>query len=190
MNIENKPWHVAAVLTVVMSIATGLGNFVSSSLLLSVKHQEEMDRTEIERKAKGAQLHCEKLREAASLAAEIEFSADRGYPNIVRLSDLTAGATVEQLKKVPDQQIVDEQLAYEKRASALSPLMTTEEAIILNHITLHHFVVTQMRTSKVPVEQRVSPNEGGFNANNELDGIRSGAATLAAAYRLRCTEAP
>lgn len=62
-------------------------------------------------------MHCDKLREAASLAAEIGFSADRD-PNIVRLDDLLAGEIGEQHQKVPNQMIIDEQLAYEKRASA------------------------------------------------------------------------
>lgn len=187
MDFENKPWHIAVALTLVMSLATGLGNLGSSYLLISAKNREEIDKAEIARKAKGAEMHCEKLREAASLAAEIEFSADRGYPNIVRLSDLMTGATAEQLRKVPDQQVIDELLAYEKRASALIPLLTEEEAALLNRITLHHDVVTQLRTSKVPVEQRVSPRDGGFNANSELNDIRLSSSELAAAYRLRCT---
>jgi len=48
--------------------------------------------------------------------------------------------------------------------------------------------VTKLRTSDVPVEQRVRPGRGGFDANAEIAGIRSGAAKLAAAYRATCTE--
>lgn len=172
-----------------MSIATGIGTVCSSYLLLSVKNEEEANRAEMARKARGAEMHCDKLREAASLAAEIGFSADRGYPNIVRLDDLLAGETFEQHQKVPREVIIDEQLAYEKRASALVPMLTEEEANILNMVTLHHYVVTRLRTSKVPAKLRASPREGGFDANQELRGIRDGGASLAATYRQRCTEA-
>ncbi|PYB70538.1 hypothetical protein DMX11_21950 [Pseudomonas sp. LB-090624] len=188
VEIESKRWHVAIFLTIVMSIATGIGNLCSSYLLLTVKNEEEMDRAEIARKARGAEMHCDKLREAASLAAEIEFSADRGYPNSISISDLLAGETFEQHQKVPREVIIDEQLAYEKRASALVPMLTEEEARILNRVTLHHYVVTGLRTSKVPPELRASPREGGFNANEELQGIRDGGALLAATYRQICTE--
>ena len=85
--------------------------------------------------------------------------------------------------------IIDEQLAYEKRASALVPLLTEEEAEILNRVTLHHYVVTRLRTNKVPAELRASPRDGGFDANQELQGIRDGGTSLAATYRQRCTEA-
>lgn len=188
VEIESKPWHVACFLTIVMSIATGIGTVCSSYLLLTIKNEEEVSRAEIARKARGAEMHCDKLREAASLAAEIEFSADRGYPNRVSISDLLAGETFEQHQKVPREVIIDEQLAYEKRASALVPMLTENEARILNRVTLHHYVVTSLRTSKVPPELRASPREGGFNANEELQGIRDGGALLAATYRQICTE--
>lgn len=171
-----------------MSIATGIGTVCSSYLLLSVKNKEEVNRAEIARKARGAEMHCDKLREAASLAAEIEFSADRGYPNNVSLSDLLAGDTFEEHQKVPREVIIDEQLAYEKRASAIVPMLTEEEAEILNRVTLHHYVVTSLRTSRAPPELRTSPREGGFNANEELQSIRDGGALLAATYRQSCTE--
>jgi len=189
VEIENKPWHIAWFLTIIMSLATGIGTVCSSYLLLYVKNEEEANRAETARKARGAEIHCDKLREAASLAAEIGFSADRGYPNIVRLDDLLAGETFEQHQKVPREVIIDEQLAYEKRASALVPLLTEEEAEILNRVTLHHYVVTRLRTNKVPAELRASPRDGGFDANQELQGIRDGGTSLAATYRQRCTEA-
>ena len=66
-------------------------------------------------------------------------------------------------------------------------MLTEEEAKILNSVTLHHYVVTSLRTSKVPPELRASPREGGFNANEELQGIRDGGALLAATYRQSCT---
>lgn len=179
VEIENKPWHIALFLTITMSIATGIGTVCSSYLLLSVKNEEEANRAETARKARGAEMHCDKLREAASLAAEIEFSADRGYPNIVRLDDLLAGETFEQHQKVPREVIIAEQLGYEKRASALVPMLTEDEAKILNRMTLHHYVVTRLRTSKVPAGLRASPREGGFDANQELQGIRNGGASHA-----------
>lgn len=188
MEFENKRWHVAALLTVVMAFATGIGNLGSSYLILSVKNQEESDRSEIARRAKGAELHCEKLREGASLAAEIEFSADRGYPDALRLADLLSDAVGAQGKQ--NLTLASEQLAYEKRASALVPMLSEDEAKILSRVTLHHYVVTRMRTSTVPAEMRVPIAEGGFNANEELNGIREGGAELAASYRRQCTESP
>ena len=80
VEIENKPWHIAWFLTIIMSLATGIGTVCSSYLLLYVKNEEEANRAETARKARGAEIHCDKLREAASLAAEIGFSADRGIP--------------------------------------------------------------------------------------------------------------
>jgi len=173
VDIEKKPWHVAVLLTVIMSIATAIGTFVSSYILLPVKMKEEAEKAAIERKAKGAQLHCEKLQLAASLAAEIEFSADRGYSN-----------------RTPDDKLLAEQLLLEKRAAELVPFLVEGESEVLRKVTLHHYVVTQLRTSKVPVSQRVPPGQGGFDANNELDEVRRGAAALASSYRASCTENP
>jgi hypothetical protein len=144
----------------------------------------------VERRAKGTQLACEKLQASASLAAEINFSADRGYPNAVHASDIALGkAKVGQLT-VPQAQIVAEQLAFEKRASELIPFLEEPETELLNRTTLHHYVVTRLRTSDVPLEQRARPSEGGFDANAEIAGIRAGAQKLAAVYRATCTERP
>lgn len=188
LEIEKRPWHVAVVLTVVMSIATAIGTSVSSYLLLGAKMREETERAAVERRAKGTQLACKKLQASATLAAEINFSADRGYPNAIRISDIALeNENLEQIE-VPMTQIITEQLAFEKRASELIPFLAESQAEILNRTTLHHYVVTSLRASEVPPEQRVPPREGGFDANTELAGIRSGAARLAAAYRIACTE--
>ncbi|MFS8174150.1 hypothetical protein [Vreelandella titanicae] len=188
MEIEKRPWHVAIALTFFMSIATAIGTFASSYLLLGAKMREETERAAVERRAKGAQLACEKLQASATLAAEINFSADRGYLNAVRLSDIELEKENIDRLKVPTAQIMAEQLEFEKRASELILFLTESEAEILNRTTLHHYVVTSLRTSKVPPEQRVPPREGGFDANTELAGIRDGATRLAAAYRIACTE--
>jgi len=188
MDIDKGPWYVAAALTIVMSIATAIGTLASSYLLLGVKVREEADKAAVERRAKGAQLACEKLLASASLAAEINFSADRGYPNAVHASDIASGkATLGQFS-VPEAQIVAEQLAFEKRASGLVPFLDESEAEVLNRTTLHHYVVTRLRTSDAVPVQRLPSGGNSFDANSELNSIRVGAAELAAAYREKCTE--
>ncbi|WP_141243417.1 hypothetical protein [Vreelandella boliviensis] len=188
MEIEKRPWHVAVALTVVMSIATTIGTSASSYLLLGAKMREETERAAVELRAKGSQLACEKLQASVTLAAEINFSADRGYLNAIRLSDIPVGNTSLGGLAVPTAQINAEQLEFERRASELIPFLAESEAEILNRTTLHHYVVTSLRTSEVPLDQRVPPREGGFDANTELIGIRDGAARLADAYRIACTE--
>lgn len=174
MEIDKRPpWHVAVALTIIMSIATAVGTFASSYFLLPVKLREETAKAAVERKAKGAQLHCEKLQLSASLAAEIVFSADRGYSN-----------------KTLDKELREEQLGLEKRSAELVPFLSEKEGDILNNITLHHYVITQMRTSKVPLNERAPPSQGGFDANEELKEVRDGSAKIAAAYRSDCTERP
>lgn len=190
MNIDRRPWHIAAALTIVMSIATGIGNYVSQYLLLSVKSKEEAEKAVVERRAKGEQLHCDKLQGGATLAAQIEFSADRGYPNAVLLSDLILGTDTGRAPKIPHAEIEAEQLALEKRAAEIIPFLAETEADILSRITLHHHVVTRMRSSKVPLNQRALPSDGGFDSNKELAGIREGAAKLASLYRAGCTAGP
>lgn len=160
----------------------------STYLLLGAKMREEAGRATVERRAKGALLACEKLQASATLAAEINFSADRGYPNAIRVSNIALGKAKLGQLAVPNTQIIAEQIAFEKRASELIPFLAESEAEILNRTTLHHFVVTSLRTSEVPPEKRVPAREGGFDANTELAGIRDGAAKLAAAYRTACTE--
>ncbi|WP_317737497.1 hypothetical protein [Burkholderia pseudomallei] len=190
MNIENKPWHKAAALTVIMTIASGIGNYASSWLLLSVKEKEEMQKNSLDRKAAGEQLHCEKLRESASLAAEIEFSSDRGYVYAIHLTDLIRRGSSTQLDNDVIEKLKNEQLAFEKRASGLIPFLSQYEANILSNITLHHSVITAMRTSATPASLRIQPSQGGFDANEELDKIRNGASDLALSYRKTCTEKP
>jgi hypothetical protein len=165
---ENRPWYVTVPLTVIVSIATTVG---TSYFLLPVKMTEEAEKAAVERKAKGAQLHCEKLQLSVSLASEIRFSADRGYSNTTL-----------------DSKLLNEQLTLEKRAAELTPFLSEQEGEILRHVALHHYVITQMRTSKVPVSERVPPSRGGFDANVELNEIRGGTDKLASAYRSRCTE--
>jgi hypothetical protein len=186
LELENKKWQVAVLLAVAMAFATGIGNLGSSYMLLLVKSQEEADKAEIATRAKGAGLHCEKLLESASLAAEIEFSADRGYTKARRHIDLFSDEAGTQRQQ--NMTLASEQLAFEKRASALIPMLSEDEAKTLSQVTLHNYVVTRMRTSTVPPEMRVAVTEGGFDANEELNGIREGGAALAVSYRRKCTE--
>lgn len=171
MDAAKQPWHIAAGLTIMMSFATAIGTFASSYLLVPVKIREEAAKVAVDRKAKGEQLHCEKLQQAASLAAEVEFVADKGFA-----------------RTIPDAQLSSDQLALEKRAAVLLPFISESDAATLNKITLHHHVVTELRTSKVPVEMRIPPAQGGFDANDELNQIRENTGKLAVAYRAGCTE--
>ena len=157
--------------------------------MLPLKMKEEAEKAAVERKAKGMQIQCEKLQLSASLAAEIEFSADRDYPSISLTEALAASAANKPLpQKISDKKLLDDQLTLEKRATELIPFLSESEAKTLQSVTLHHYVVTQMRTCKVPLNERVSPSEGRFDANDELNRIRSGAFEMAKAYRSRCAE--
>jgi hypothetical protein len=187
VNLEKRPWYAVGGLMLVISIASGIGSCVSQYLLLPVKAKEEAEKAVIQTRAKGAQLHCEKLQAGATLAAQIEFSADRGYPNTVLLSELIFGTDKDRAPKVPQAEIKAEQLALEKSASELIPFLSEAEAAILNRVTLHHYVVTSLRTSKAAPRQRAVPSEGGFDANQELAGIRESATKLAAVYRAACS---
>lgn len=189
MEIEKRPWFVAAALTLVMSVATAIGTSISSYVMLPMKMKEEAEKAVVERKAKGMQVRCEKLQMSASLAAEIEFAADRGYPSVSLAEALAAKAANKPLpRKISDKRLLDDQLALEKRATELIPFLSESEAETLRSVVLHHSVLTQMRTSKVPDNERVPPSAGGFDANDELNRIRSGAAAMSRAYRARCTE--
>lgn len=188
MEIEKRHWLVAAALTVVMSVSTGIGTFASSYMMLPLKMKEEAEKAAVERKAKGMQIQCEKLQMSASLAAEIEFSADRGYPGSLTEALATPAANKPLPLQISHKKLLDDQLALERRATELIPFLSEGEAKIIQSVTLHHYVVTQLRTSKVPPNERVPPNEGGFDANDELNLIRSGAVEMAKAYRSRCTE--
>lgn len=172
MGIDKQPWLVAVALTIIMSVATAVGTYASSYFLLPVKVKEEAAKAAIERRAKGAELHCEKLQLAAALGGEIVFSADRGYVS----------------RRTTNRMLLDEQLSLEKRAAELIPFLSEQEGEILKWVTLHHDVITQMRTSKIPANKRVPPSEGGFDANSELDEIRKGSSNLSSTYRTRCTE--
>ncbi|MBP5958150.1 hypothetical protein ICA16_20950 [Pseudomonas anatoliensis] len=187
MENQNRSWPVIVVLTLLMAVATGVGNWISSYLMLSSKSQEVINNAEISLRAKGAEVHCEALKNAATLASEIDFSADRGYANAIVFSELIQGKPIEEFRKISDEQVRAEQLQYEKRASAIFPLLAEDEEKILEQVTLNHYVVTQLRTSRVPLYQRTLPSEGGFNANTNLREIRENARTLANTYRTKCT---
>ncbi|MBB4057333.1 MULTISPECIES: hypothetical protein [Pseudomonas] len=187
MESNNHAWPTALVLTLLMTLASGVGNWISSYLMLSSKSQEIINNSEISLRAKGAEVHCDALKDAASLASEIDFSADRGYANAIVFSELIRGKSIEEFRKIPDEQIRAEQLQFEKRASTIVPLLAENESKILEQVTLNHYVVTQLRTSTVPLSGRLSPSEGGFNANTNIREIRESARALANLYRTKCT---
>lgn len=78
----------AVIFTLLITLATGLGNVFSAFFMLNVKKQENEDIMHADARRRATELHCTKLEESASLAAEIVFRADRGYPNAMTLYDL------------------------------------------------------------------------------------------------------
>ncbi|MEB5698622.1 hypothetical protein MXM31_21000 [Klebsiella aerogenes] len=90
------------IFTLLITIATGLGNVLSAFFMLDVKKQETEDNRLADARRRATELHCMKLEQSASLAAEIVFRADSGYPNRVTLSDLVYGGEMP-AKRVPDE---------------------------------------------------------------------------------------
>jgi hypothetical protein len=173
------------IFTLLITIATGLGNVLSAFFMLDVKRQETEDNRLADARRSAAELHCTKLEESASLAAEIVFRADRGYPNTVTLSDLMYGREMP-AKRVSDDKIKEEQRDLEHRVFGLLPYLLPDEAQIMEKITLQHIVVTEMRTSRVPAERRALPSEGGFNFNNEMNELRSAGSLMGQMFREKC----
>jgi len=173
------------IFTLLITIATGLGNVFSAFFMLDVKKQETEDNLNADARRRATELHCTKLEESASLAAEIVFRTDRGYPNIVTLSDMMLGGDMP-AKKVSDDKIKKEQRDMEHKVFRLLPYLRPDEAQIMEKVTLRHFIVTEMRTSKVPVEHRASPSEGGFNFNNEMNELRSAGGLIGQMFRDKC----
>ncbi|WP_336749826.1 hypothetical protein [Pantoea vagans] len=173
------------IFTLLITIATGLGNVFSAFFMLDVKKQETEDNLLADARRRATELHCTKLEESASLAAEIVFRADRGYPNTVTLSDLMYGGKMP-AKRVSDEKIEEEQRDLEHKVFGLLPYLLPDEAQIMEKVTLQHIVVTGMRTSKVPVKRRTPPSEGGFNFNNEMNELRSAGSLMGQMFREKC----
>ncbi|HAT1512785.1 TPA: hypothetical protein I8W54_001075 [Morganella morganii] len=175
------------IFTLLITIATGLGNVLSAFFMLDVKKQETEDNRLADARRRAAELHCTKLEQSASLAAEIVFRADRGYPNTVTLSDLiyVYGGEIP-AKRVSDEKIEEEQRELEHKVFGLLPYLLPDEAQVMEKVTLQHSVVTGMRTSKVPVERRAPLSEGGFNFNNEMNELRSAGSQMGQMFREKC----
>ncbi|HID8401903.1 TPA: hypothetical protein ACXIJH_002181 [Serratia marcescens] len=175
------------IFTLLITIATGLGNVFSAFFMLDVKKQETEDNLHADARRRATELHCTKLEESASLAAEIVFRADRGYPNTVTLHDLMLiyGGKMPE-KRVPDEKIKEDQKNLEHKVFGLLPYLLPDEAQTMEKVTLQHIVVTGMRTSKVPAERRESSSEGGFNFNNEMHELRNAGARMGQMFRERC----
>ena len=173
------------IFTLLITIATGLGNVLSAFFMLDVKKQETEDNRLADARRHATELHCMKLEQSASLAAEIVFRADRGYPNRVTLSDLIYGGGMP-AKRGYDEKIEEEQRDLEHKVFGLLPYLLPDEAQVMEKITLQHIVVTGMRTSKVPVERRAPPSEGGFNFNNEMNELRSAGSRMGQMFREKC----
>jgi len=173
------------IFTLLITIATGLGNVLSAFFMLDVKKQETEDNRLADARRRATELHCMKLEQSASLAAEIVFRADRGYPNRVTLSDLIYGGEMP-AKRVSDEKIEEEQRDLEHKVFGLLPYLLPDEAQVMEKVTLQHIVVTGIRTSKVPVERRAPPSEGGFNFNNEMNELRSAGSLMGQMFREKC----
>lgn len=184
-DFSKKKLLQGVIFTLLITIATGLGNVLSAFFMLDVKKQEVEDNLHADARRRATELHCTKLQESASLAAEIVFSADRGYPNTVTLHDLMYGGKMPE-KRVSDEKINEEQKNLEHEVFGLLPYLLPDEAQIMEKVTLQHIVVTGMRTSKVPDERRSPPSEGGFNFNNEMNELRSAGVLMGQMFRERC----
>lgn len=207
MHMDRRSWYVAMILAVVMSFATAVGNLASSYVLFGTKVKEEAAKARVERRARGAQLHCEKLQQAASLAAEIDFRASRGDANAMSLGKLLRGIKTSKPSDTAWMETEREQRAFEKRAFELMPFLEKPEAALMEEITLHHDVLVNLKhwggdqSGNVKVaafaageekERRstgIGPGEAPtFNAHQGLAVLRTNAAELAQIYRLKCTE--
>jgi hypothetical protein len=142
MDMDKRSWQVAMVVTVVMSMATAIGNVASSFILSSAKMKDEAAKAAIERRARGAQFHCEKLQQAASLAAEIEFRVSRSEANTMRLGKITGAMKTSKPSEAGWSEAEAEQRVFEKRASELMPFLEKTEAGLMAEIALHHNVLT------------------------------------------------
>lgn len=173
------------IFTLLITIATGLGNVLSAFFMLDVKKQETEDNRLADARRRASELHCTKLEQSASLAAEIVFRADRGYPNTVTLSDQMYGEK-NSATRVSDEKIVKEQRELEHKVFGLLPYLLPDEAQVMEKVTLQHIVVTELRTSKVPAERREPPSKGGFNFNNEMNELRSAGSLMGQMFREKC----
>lgn len=173
------------IFTLLITIATGLGNVLSAFFMLDVKKQETEDNRLADARRRASELHCTKLEQSASLAAEIVFRADRGYPNTVTLSDQMYGEK-NSATRVSDEKIVKEQRELEHKVFGLLPYLLPDEAQVMEKVTLQHIVVTELRTSKVPAERREPPSKGGFNFNNEMNELRSAGSLMGQLFREKC----
>lgn len=171
--------------TLLITFATGMGNVLSAFFMLNVKKLEVEDTQLAEARRRATELHCLKLQESASLAAEIVFRADRGYPNNVSLYELMYEASPP-TKPVPDEQIKEEQKNLEHQVFGLLPYLQPDEAQVMKQVTLQHFIVTAMRTTKVPAERRTSPSKGGFEFNKEMQKLRDGGDFMGRIFREKC----
>ncbi|HHR5914071.1 TPA: hypothetical protein ACS7WR_003748, partial [Providencia alcalifaciens] len=89
-------------------------------------------------------------------------------------------------KRVSDEEIKKEQRELEYQVFGLLPYLLPDEAQVMEKVTLQHIVVTEMRTSKVPIEHRAQPSEGGFNFNNEMNELRSAGSLMSQMFREKC----
>lgn len=142
MNMDRRTWRVILILTLAMSVATIIGNLISSSILGGARLEEATAKAAIERRARGAQFHCDKLRQAASLAAEIDFRVTRNESGATNLGNLTGKGRIIRSARADGSEIEQEQRAFEKRTSELIPFLERTEALLLEEITLSHDAIT------------------------------------------------
>ena len=144
-NFSKEKLFQGMIFTLLITFATGLGNVLSEFFMLDVKKQEAEDNLHADARRQATELHCTKLQESASLATEIMFRADRGYPNVVTLEDLIYGEQMPE-KRVPDEKIKEEQKNLEHQVFKLLPYLLPDEAQIMEKVMLQHSILTSMRT--------------------------------------------
>lgn len=164
MNMDRRAWRVILILTLAMSVATVIGNIASSSILGQARLEEAQARATIERRAKGAQFHCEKLQQAASLAAEIDFRATRNEAGAAHPGTVPGKLRIIRSARPDWGDIEQEQRAFEKRTSQLIPFLEKTEALLLEEITLSHdalMTLQQTATERPAHLKAAAPPEAG-----------------------------
>lgn len=180
MNMDRRTWRVILILTVAMSVATVIGNIASSSILGGARLEEAQAKAAIERRAKGAQFHCEKLQQAASLAAEMDFRTTRNESAATSLGNLAGKARINRTARADGSDFEQEQRAFEKRTSQLIPFLERTEALLLEEITLSHDAIMnpQPGAGERPVQLRLTAS------SPEIVGAREGMGAAEASAKL------
>ncbi|MEN3276323.1 MAG: hypothetical protein V7631_2113 [Massilia sp.] len=179
MNMDRRVWRVILIFTLAVSVATAIGNIASSSILGGARLEEAQAKASIERRAKGAQFHCEKLQQAASLAAEIDFRVTRNEGGATSLGSVPGKLKINRTAKADWSEIEQEQRAFEKRTSQLIPFLEKTEALLLEEITLSHDAIMSLQRggAERPIRLKLA-------ATPEIDTARDSTGVAGASAKL------